>query len=64
MGSPGARSVVDQRGQVHGLEGLYVIDASIFPRIPSVPPNVMTMLVAERCAATLLERHASPTLAA
>jgi choline dehydrogenase len=53
MGPPGGWSVVDQRGGVHGIDALHVIDASIFPCIPAVPPNVMTMLVAERCASKL-----------
>jgi choline dehydrogenase len=54
MGPEGAPwSVVDQMGKVHGLDGLYVIDASIFPAIPSVPPNLTTMMVAERCVEQL-----------
>jgi choline dehydrogenase len=54
MGPAGAPwSVVDQMGKVHGLDGLYVIDASIFPAIPSVPTNITTMMVAERCAEQL-----------
>jgi choline dehydrogenase len=54
MGAAGTPwAVVDQVGRVHGLENLYVIDASIFPAIPSVPTNLTTMLVAERCAAAL-----------
>jgi choline dehydrogenase len=55
--APGA--VVDQMGRVHGLEDLYVIDASIFPTIPSVPTNLTTIMVAERCAAELRARLAA-----
>jgi choline dehydrogenase len=43
--------VVDQTGRVHGLEGLWVIDASIMPHLPSVPTNATTMMLAERCVA-------------
>jgi choline dehydrogenase len=51
MGQDGADwAVVDQRGKVHGLEGLHVIDASIMPTIPAVPTNMTTIMLAERCA--------------
>lgn len=44
-------SVVDQRGLVHGLERLRVVDASIMPKIPSVAPNLTCITLAERMAA-------------
>ncbi|MFC6065308.1 GMC family oxidoreductase [Streptomyces ochraceiscleroticus] len=51
MGGEGtATAVVDQSGKVHGVEGLYVIDASVMPDIPAVPTNTTTMMLAERCA--------------
>ena len=54
MGQAGADwAVVDQRGKVHGLEGLHVIDASIMPTIPAVPTNMTTIMIAERCADAL-----------
>ncbi|WP_017579000.1 GMC family oxidoreductase [Nocardiopsis valliformis] len=43
-------SVVDQRGRVHGLVGLRVVDASVFPSVPSVPTNLTTLMLAERIA--------------
>ncbi|MEB8340216.1 GMC family oxidoreductase [Streptomyces endophyticus] len=43
-------AVVDQRGKVHGVDGLYVIDASIMPDIPAEPTNTTVMVMAERCA--------------
>lgn len=46
-------SVVDQQGRVHGLEGLYVIDASIFPTVTSAGPHFTVVMLAERCAAWL-----------
>jgi choline dehydrogenase len=47
-------AVVDAYGSVRGLTGLRVVDASIFPDIPSVPTNATTMMVADRCARYLL----------
>jgi choline dehydrogenase len=46
-------AVVDMHGQVHGLDGLFVIDASIMPTIPAGNTNIPTVMVAERCAAWL-----------
>ncbi len=50
---PGA--VVNHKGKVYGVRGLYVIDASIMPEIPAAPTNIPTIMVAERCAAWLTE---------
>ncbi|MFJ9993727.1 GMC family oxidoreductase [Pseudomonas putida] len=46
-------AVVDERGAVHGLQGLHVIDASIMPDIPSVATNLTTIMLAEAIAARL-----------
>lgn len=43
-------SVVDTHGKVHGVEVLYVIDASIMPVIPSANTNLPAIMIAERCA--------------
>jgi len=48
-------AVVDRRGRVHGLEGLYVADASIFPDVPRATPALPTTVVGERIAAFLVE---------
>lgn len=55
-------AVVDAWGAVRGISGLYVVDASIFPDVPSVPTNVTTVMVAERIAARL--GKASPSVQA
>jgi choline dehydrogenase len=55
MGTDPGTSVVDQAGRVHGVENLWVIDASIMPAIPSVPTNFATMMLAERCVDWLRE---------
>lgn len=44
------RAVTDSAGRVRGLEGLRVVDASIFPDIISVPLNLTVIMVAERIA--------------
>jgi choline dehydrogenase-like flavoprotein len=38
---------------VHGLDGLFVIDASIMPTMPAGNTNIPTVMVAERCAVWL-----------
>jgi choline dehydrogenase len=43
-------AVVDQFGQVHGLEGLWVADASIMPDCIRANTNVTTMMIGERIA--------------
>jgi choline dehydrogenase len=48
-------AVVNSRGQVYGIEGLFVVDASIMPTIPAANTNLPTLMLAERCSAWLLE---------
>ncbi len=48
--SPGGGAVVDQYLRVHGIDGLRVVDASVFPMIPRAPINLTTIAVAERAA--------------
>lgn len=46
-------AVVDQTGKVHGIEGLYVVDASVFPIVPRANTNLPVLAVAEKLAAAL-----------
>ena len=43
-------AVVDADGKVHGIDGLYVCDASIFPVVMRAPTNLPTAMVAEHLA--------------
>ncbi|MGE0766902.1 MAG: GMC family oxidoreductase [Hyphomicrobiaceae bacterium] len=50
MGPAGQRTVVDERLRVHGLSGLRVADASIFPTMPSGNTNAPAIMVGEKAA--------------
>ena len=50
-----AAGVVDARLRVHGIGGLCVADASVFPTITSGNTNAPTVMVAEKGAAMVLE---------
>lgn len=43
-------AVCDERGNVRGIAGLSIADASIMPRVPSANTNVPTIMVGERIA--------------
>ena len=43
-------AVVDDRGRVHGIGGLRVVDASIMPDVIRANTNVTTIMIAERIA--------------
>ncbi|ODT82484.1 MAG: glucose dehydrogenase [Pelagibacterium sp. SCN 64-44] len=52
-------AVVTNRAAVIGIEGLRVIDASIFPTIPGGNTNLPTIMAAERLCDMLLEERAA-----
>jgi choline dehydrogenase len=54
VGTCAMGSVVDERGRVHGLDNLSVIDASIMPSIPSANTHLPTLMIAEHLAEKLL----------
>ena len=43
-------AVVDDGLRVHGLEGLYVADASIMPVVVSANLNANCIMIGEKCA--------------
>ena len=49
----GPDTVVDERLRVHGIEGLRVADASIFPTMPSGNTNAPAIMVGEKAAELL-----------
>lgn len=55
MGDAAEHAVVDARLRVHGVEGLRVADASVFPSVPSGNTNAPAIMVGERASAFLLE---------
>ena len=54
MGPDPAQSVVDARLRVHGLAGLRIVDASIFPTMPSGNTNAPSIMVGEKASDLIL----------
>jgi choline dehydrogenase len=48
-------AVVDARGKVHGVDNLFVADASIIPVIPRANTNIPALVVGERIGAWLAQ---------
>lgn len=61
MGRPDdPMAVTDAAGRVRGVDGLRVVDASIFPTLPSGNINFPTMMVAERISDLMLADRGLP----
>jgi choline dehydrogenase-like flavoprotein len=56
---PDASSVVDAQLRVHGIEGLRVADAAIFPSLVGGNTNAAVVMIAEK-AADLIRGVAAP----
>jgi choline dehydrogenase len=50
MGPEGQNTVVDDKLRVHGIQGLRIADASIFPTMPSGNTNAPAIMVGEKAA--------------
>ena len=48
-------AVVDNQGRVKGVQGLRVVDASIFPVVPCANTNFPTLMTAEKIVATMMQ---------
>ncbi len=55
-------AVTDNQGRVRGVEGLRVVDASIFPVVPCANTNIPTIMTAEKISDAILE-HAGASRA-
>jgi len=54
MGADAANSVVDSQLKVHGLDRLFVVDASVFPSVTSGNTHAPTTMVAHKGAQSIL----------
>jgi len=52
-------AVVDHRGRVHGVAGLWVADCSIMPKVPRATTAMPAVVIGERIARFLLEDYSS-----
>jgi len=58
MGADGdPMAVTDSQGRVRGVEGLRVVDASIFPVVPCANTNFPTLMTAEKIADAILHAN-------
>jgi 5-(hydroxymethyl)furfural/furfural oxidase len=48
-------AVTDSQGRVRGVEGLRVVDASIFPIVPCANTNFPTLMTAEKIADSIVQ---------
>ncbi|MEQ1612739.1 MAG: GMC oxidoreductase, partial [Hyphomicrobiaceae bacterium] len=59
MGPDSSTAVVDHRLKAHGLHGLRIVDASVFPTLTSGNTNAPVIMVAEKASDLILDDAAS-----
>ncbi|MDQ8739463.1 GMC family oxidoreductase [Paenibacillus sp. LHD-38] len=57
MGDDPDTSATNRYGQVHGIQGLYVADNSVFPSVGATNPTLTTVALAIRTADYIAHRH-------
>ncbi len=57
MGADADASVTDPHGKVHGVDNLFIVDASVFPTSSGINPALTIAALALRTAAHLMERQ-------
>ena len=62
-GLTGGTSVVDTNTKVYGTDNMFVVDASIFPGMPSTNPSALIVVAAEHAAGLIEALPASTTTA-
>lgn len=55
MGPDPVRSVAGETGEAHGVQGLYLANASTFPASSGVNPMITMMAIADHVARAILE---------
>lgn len=62
-GRTGGTAVVDLDTKVYGTDNIFVVDASIFPGMPSTNPSALIVAVAEHASERILALGASEAVA-
>jgi cellobiose dehydrogenase (acceptor) len=62
-GRTGGTSVVDTNTKVYGTDNLFVVDASIFPGMPSTNPSALIVIASERASERILALPANTAVA-
>jgi choline dehydrogenase-like flavoprotein len=61
MGEDASRAVVDSRGRFHGLDGLWITDASVFPTSASTHTMIPIMAFADLAARSIAQQRSART---